>query len=301
MAGDWIKMRGSLLASPKVIAIARMLHEGRDFREWLTPGGGGPTNGRLISDEALRCVTVALLMRVWSVAREHGHYVGEDLFFPCIGVDDLDQIANASGMGTAMEAVGWAVPSDDGRGVTLPNFKDSNVPLTAAEKQKGYRDRARSVTEPLPRPGNAALPPCRGNVTPREEKSREEIEKTPLTPQGGDGPSPRPKRKPTPEDPEGFAAFWEAYPRHEARQDAARAFAKLSPGKALLDLILAAIERQRKCGCLESRVAADGRSVIPYPATWLNKRRWEDAPPPEPANGQADRMAYIDSLLGDLT
>ena len=167
MAGDWIKMRGALLDNPKVIAITRALHANREFRNWLTPGGGGPMNGQVVSVAASRCVTVALLMRVWSSAREHGKFVGDDLVLPFSEIADLDQMAGAPGVGQAMLDVEWARELD---GVTLPNFKEFNVPMTPAERAKGYRERNASVTTQSLNEGdgNAVI------VTPREEKRREE-------------------------------------------------------------------------------------------------------------------------------
>lgn len=171
MAGDWIKMRGALLDHPKVIAIAKRLMGNADFRQWMTPGGGGPMNGQIVSDVALRCVTTALLMRVWSGAREHGKFVEDDLILPYSDLADLDQMAGAPGVGEAMAYVEWAIEAN---GVTLPNFKEFNVPMTAAEKQKEYRDRKNGVTNSLPVGGNGI-----GEiVTSREEESREEKETT---------------------------------------------------------------------------------------------------------------------------
>lgn len=171
MAGDWIKMRGALLSHPKVIAISKFLHNHEPFREWLTPGGGGVVNGCIVSDTALRCVTTALLMCVWSSAREHGKFVDDDLVLPYSDLSDLDQMAGAPGIGAAMEHVNWAVEKD---GVTLPNFKEFNVPMTAAEKQKEYRDRKNGVTKPLPFRGNETTE----IVTSREEERREELKET---------------------------------------------------------------------------------------------------------------------------
>lgn len=167
MAGDWIKMRGALLDHPKVIALARVLHDDRDFREWLTPGGGSELNGQSVSDSALRCVTTALLMKVWSVSREHGKFVDKDLVLTHSAIADLDQIAGAPGIGKAMEAVGWAIKKG---GVTLPNFIEFNVPMTAAEKQAEYRKRQKPVTGALPERSNKKP----RSVTTRVEKSREE-------------------------------------------------------------------------------------------------------------------------------
>src|ERR1041385_9124021 len=109
MSGDWIKMRGALLDHPKVISLGRRLHASKAFRDWLTPGGGSETNGQIVSSEALRCVTTALLLRVWSVARESGKFVDEDLILEHSELADLDQIAGVPGFGAAMSNVGWAV------------------------------------------------------------------------------------------------------------------------------------------------------------------------------------------------
>lgn len=171
MAGDWIKMRGALLDHPKVIAISKQLQGNTEFRNWLTPGGSGAVNGQVVSDAALRCVTASLLMRVWSGAREHGKFVDDDLVLPFSEIEDLDQMAGAPGVGAALEYVEWAVRAN---GVTLPNFKEFNVPMTAAEKQKEYRDRQKNVTDTLPAEGNETVE----NVTSRVEKSREEKKET---------------------------------------------------------------------------------------------------------------------------
>jgi hypothetical protein len=161
-------MRGALLNHPKVIAITRALHAKQEFREWLTPGGGGQMNGQIVGVTASRCVTVALLMCVWSAAREHGKFIDDDLVLPFSEIDDLDQMAGAPGVGQAMLDVEWALLAN---GVTLPNFKEFNVPMTAAERAKNYRDSHKDVTEPSQntRDENSEI------VTPREEKRREEI------------------------------------------------------------------------------------------------------------------------------
>jgi len=179
MAGDWIKMRGALLQSPKLIGMSRHLHDSQEFRDWLTPGGSGGMNGQTVSDDALRCVTSALLLRVWSASREFGKFVGDDLRLSHMTLSDLDAMAGAPGVGEAMAAVGWASESDTGNGVTLPNFKQHNVPMSNSEKQSEYRKRKgvtdvgnSGVTDVLPNSGNAK----RQNVTTREEKRREEEE-----------------------------------------------------------------------------------------------------------------------------
>ena len=72
-----------------------------------------------------------------------------------------------------------------------------------------------------------------------------------------------------------FNKFWIAYPKHMAKQSAVKAFEKLKPDEKLLEAMLKAIEMQRESKQWEK----DGGAFIPYPATWLNQRRWEDELP----------------------
>ena len=73
-------------------------------------------------------------------------------------------------------------------------------------------------------------------------------------------------------DPPGFEAFYAAYPKKVDPTGTAKAFGKVDPNPELLAVMLAAIERQKKT---PGWVKDDGQ-FIPYPATWLNQRRWED-------------------------
>lgn len=83
---------------------------------------------------------------------------------------------------------------------------------------------------------------------------------------------------------DGFEKFWQAYPKKTAKQAALKAWAKLSPDKELLGTILAAVERDKQ----SDQWQRDGKQYIPYPATWLNGRRWEDEPdgPDGPPGGE---------------
>jgi len=69
-----------------------------------------------------------------------------------------------------------------------------------------------------------------------------------------------------------FSAFWNAYPRKKSRGQAEKAWKRLSPDGALMALILDAVERAKTS--VDWR--RDGGKFIPYPATWLNARGWED-------------------------
>ena len=79
----------------------------------------------------------------------------------------------------------------------------------------------------------------------------------------------------TPEpDDDGFAEFYAAYPKKKAPEKAAKAWRKLGPDDALRATIIAAIATQRRW----PEWLRDGGRYIPYPATWLNGRMWQDEP-----------------------
>lgn len=71
---------------------------------------------------------------------------------------------------------------------------------------------------------------------------------------------------------DGFAAFWDAYPKKVAKPAAEKAWRKLKPTGQLLADLMASLERQKG----GEQWQKDGGQFIPHPATWLNGRRWED-------------------------
>lgn len=85
-----------------------------------------------------------------------------------------------------------------------------------------------------------------------------------------------------------FDKFWQAYPRKEGKKRAQEAFARIKPDDALLDRMLAALERAKA----SSQWRKDNGEYIPHPATWLNGRRWEDEPPDKLA-GSAEQDALF--------
>lgn len=69
-----------------------------------------------------------------------------------------------------------------------------------------------------------------------------------------------------------FDTFWKAYPKKKNKGQAEKAFAKVNPDPDLLQTILNAVEgAARGADWLKS----DGQ-FIPYPATWLAAKGWED-------------------------
>jgi len=75
-----------------------------------------------------------------------------------------------------------------------------------------------------------------------------------------------------------FELFYKAYPKHEGRDRALKAWKKLKPTDGLLNTIMSAIEKQKRH---KERLRAKGEFCPewPMPATWLNGRRWEDEIP----------------------
>lgn len=69
-----------------------------------------------------------------------------------------------------------------------------------------------------------------------------------------------------------FEIFWEAYPKKKSKGQAEKEWLKIKPSEQLLADILATIERAKTS---EDWMKEGGR-YIPYPATWLNAKGWED-------------------------
>lgn len=101
-----------------------------------------------------------------------------------------------------------------------------------------------------------------------------------------------------------FEQFWVIYPRHTNKKAALQAFLRVNPDDALMQVILAAIEKQRQ----SAQWTKDGGQFIPHPATWLNGRRWEDEMPsgasPQrvktvTAQAYTQRQYTEDELAGD--
>ncbi|MCX5592511.1 replication protein [Alcaligenes endophyticus] len=71
---------------------------------------------------------------------------------------------------------------------------------------------------------------------------------------------------------ESFVQFWSAYPKKRSKGAAEKAFLKINPDEQLLADMLRGIQRAMT---QENWKKAKGQ-FIPYPATWLNAKGWED-------------------------
>lgn len=116
------------------------------------------------------------------------------------------------------------------------------------------------------------------NAEKRLEESREEKINTPPTPKGAVD--------------NGFANFWNPYPRKTAKVQAQKAWAKLNPSAELQAQILAALAAQ----CRSDQWTKDGGSFVPHASTWLNQRRWEDQLPSGSTVATAAAPAWAGAL-----
>lgn len=69
---------------------------------------------------------------------------------------------------------------------------------------------------------------------------------------------------------DGFAIFWTAYPRHEGKKDAMKAWNTLTPEQKFDASNSVALHVRYW------EAAGRSRQYIPLPATWIRGERWED-------------------------
>lgn len=144
----------------------------------------------------------------------------------------VDRLAGVAGFGEAMSFAGWLTQRD--RTLMMVNFDRHNSKSAKKRALSGERQkRFRNADVTL-------------DVLP--EKRREEV----------DIPS--------------FQPFWESYPKKVAKQDALKAWKKLSPDGPLLEKIMARLAAAKK----SPDWLKDGGQFIPHAATWLNGRRFDD-------------------------
>lgn len=131
--------------------------------------------------------------------------------------------------------------ANDEISVSFKKWSKYQVDSTRFERNKRYRERQKEGA-------------VRGEKEERKNKKRKEENKPPLPPLGD------------------FDIFYKSYPRKVGKEKAKDAWIKLNPDKTLLETILKAIEVQKETDKWKEE---DGK-FIPYPATWLNGKRWED-------------------------
>lgn len=86
---------------------------------------------------------------------------------------------------------------------------------------------------------------------------------------------PNPRKRGNGVDRSLFDRFWSVYPRKASKGLAEKAFAKIAPDEQLVGRMCAAIERAKT----SEQWRKDSGQFIPYPASWLSARGWEDEHP----------------------
>ena len=276
MAGDWIKMRGNLWDDPRVSRLCDLCDAGE-------------------------AAIVGALYWLWATADQHT----ADGCLRGLSLAGIDRKTGVRGFGSALVTIGWLVEADDG--VEVPRFDEHNgasAKRRAADAQRKANVRSVSALDADTERTDSGqhAPDC--GAREREDK-REETPPTP-SPGGEEGASQSPERAaadvPAATTSQasgkrrkaatagsdlgaGFGRWWAAYPRRASKGDAEKAWRTLAPDEALVDRIVAATVAAAR----RDRWREQGGRFVPYPATWLRARGWEDddLQPAAAVNGSA--------------
>ena len=95
-----------------------------------------------------------------------------------------------------------------------------------------------------------------------------------------------------------FEIFWSRYPKKRNKTAARRAWNKLKPDEQLCRVMDEALRVQMR----SEEWQRDGGRYIPYPASWINGRRWEDEEPLSPqatAPSKAPSKRWVGTKIVD--
>ena len=79
-------------------------------------------------------------------------------------------------------------------------------------------------------------------------------------------------KQPSSSGDDGFADFWQAYPKKVGKATAQKAWRRKTLYAILYSKVLPALQAQKN----SPQWLKDNGQFIPHPATWLNQERWED-------------------------
>ncbi len=91
---------------------------------------------------------------------------------------------------------------------------------------------------------------------------------------------------------ERFPEFYDAFPRHKGRKDAARKFERAIKSGVAPETLIAAARQYR------AEVAGKDPKYVKHPATWLHRGCWDDEPDPDPA--PQPTMSTADQRIAQL-
>ena len=140
--------------------------------------------------------------------------------------------------------------------ITIPNWgKHQNLDQLESKKQymRNYMAEYREKQKALTSGKSNCKTNGKANVSQADKEEDKEIDKDK-------------------EDIYPFEEFWKAYPKKKAKEAARKAWVKLKPDEALGKEIIQAVMESAKS---KDWLKENGK-YIPYPATYLNGKRWED-------------------------
>ena len=169
-------------------------------------------------------------------------------------------------------------PAQEMLGLVDDNPRTSSTPAGDAPPQEMRQTPAADAWDPRTRcvPPPQEVPTNRHRTVNEPSLNRQPAQTKPLKPKTSKATA------------EGFDTFWQAYPRKKSMVDAKKAWQKLNPGSDLQAEILRALERARQTADWRK----DDGQFVPYPATWLNKKRWLDELPLAPTASQASNDPF---------
>jgi hypothetical protein len=189
---------------------------------------------------------VGKLIRVWRWA-DRVTSDGRILSADCPFIDDLVRCLDFA---MAMKEAGWL--TIEGGAVSIPNFERHNGKCAKRRALESERKKHIRKTSAI-RPETVRTPS--GHIA---DQRREEKSNTPYSPPLA-----------------GFAEFYAAFPKRRDKDKARAAWNKLNPDPELRATIMAAVD----AWSLADDWTKENGKYVPYPATWLNGRRWNDELP----------------------
>jgi len=128
------------------------------------------------------------------------------------------------------------------------------------DRAKAYRDRQKERHATVTRDGKER------HTLDKSRQDKTKVDKTRVKDENGDA-----EADDTVQGMRGFDEFWKAYPKRVKKQDAIKAWGQVK-AEGLTKVILDSLTQFRS----SKEWARENGRYIPYPATWLRNRRWED-------------------------
>lgn len=197
------------------------------------------------------------MARVW----ENSQHAGSDLLMLLAIADFSDDDGNAyPGVATLAKKCRMTQRNAN---LILANLKRSGE--LVVRQNEGPRGTNRYVV----RPPEACFAPEEHFTLKRTSEPPERHFPKPLKPASDE--SSKNHQEPSNID-EDFNSFWNQYPRKVAKSAALKAWKKLKPASEVLADLMAGLQRHKASRDWQK----DDGQYIPYPATWITGRRWED-------------------------